>query len=77
MKIQIEITGILRRPSGQALLHLELAEPHSASEVIALLGYTEAEQRALRLSRNGQVLAPNEAILEGDQLMVFAAIGGG
>lgn len=77
MKVQIEITGILRKPQGQARVELELAEPATAQQALDALGYRPHELRALRLSRQGQVLAPGATLVDGDALLVFAAVGGG
>lgn len=77
MKIQVEITGILRRPQGQARFELELDDGTSAQQALDALGYRPHELRALRLSRAGTVLAPGDALVDGDQVLVFAAVGGG
>ncbi len=77
MRVRIEITGILRKPSGQAQLELELPENATASQAIAELGYREQERKALRFSRAGEVLTPGGVLREGDRLLLFAAVGGG
>jgi len=77
MKIDVEIQGILRRPHGTQHEQLEVAAGTSASQLIALLGYREREQRSLRLVRSGTILDPGAALADGDQVIVFAPVGGG
>lgn len=77
MKIDVEIQGILRRPHGSQREQLEVAAATSASQLIALLGYSEREQRSLRLVRGGKILDPGAALADGDQVVVFAPVGGG
>ena len=77
MKVRVEISGILRKPTGAARLELELDGPTTAAGLLPRLGYSEREQRALRLSRAGEVLAPGAELRDGDELIVFTAVGGG
>jgi molybdopterin converting factor small subunit len=77
MRIQVEITGVLRRPQGQARSELQLDEVATAQRALEALGYRPHELRALRLSRRGQVLAPGDRLADGDEVLVFAAVGGG
>jgi molybdopterin converting factor small subunit len=77
MKIDVEIQGILRRPHGVQREQLAVADAISASQLIALLGYSEREQRALRLVRAGKILEPGAMLADGDLVIVFAPVGGG
>ena len=77
MRVLVEITGILRKPQGQARVELALEEGASAQQALEGLGYRPHELRALRLSRQGTVLAPGDALVDGDNVLVFAAVGGG
>jgi len=77
MKIDVEIQGILRRPRGVQREQLELADATTASQLIAQLGYSEREQRSLRLVRAGTILDPGAPLVDGDQVIVFAPVGGG
>ena len=77
MKVTVEITGVLRRPTGEPRIIVEVAPGATARDVIAKLGYNEVEQRALRLSRRAKALPITGTIDDGDELAVFAAIGGG
>jgi sulfur carrier protein ThiS len=77
VRVLVEIGGVLRKPSGQARFVLELPDPCSAAELIPQLGYSEREQRAVRLSRDGEVLVPTTPLHDGDHVVVFTAVGGG
>jgi len=77
VKVVVQISGILRKPTGEASLEIDLDGPTTAGELLPRLGYNEREQRALRLSRGGEVLPPSAILLDGDQLIVFTAVGGG
>ena len=77
MKIAIELAPLLRRPAGQSRVELDVPAGTRASEAIAALGYDDLEQRALRLCRDDVMLAPGDRLHDGDQLLLFAAVGGG
>ena len=77
MSVHVEISGVLRRPTGDRALTVDVSDPLSATELIAKLGYDERERRALRLSRDGTLLKPSDMIQDGDQLILLAPIGGG
>jgi hypothetical protein len=77
MVVHVHIAPLLRKPMGQELVALEMEQPCSVSEAIAALGYNELEQRALRMSRQNDMLTPGSRLLDGDVVLLFAAVGGG
>ena len=77
MRVTVEIGGMIRRPEGQPRVTKEMPDGSTARGLLTALGYSEGEQRALRLCRDDGFLHPSSALVDGDTLTLFAAVGGG
>ena len=77
ISVHVRIAGILRKPRGMSSLELALDDGATAADIPAAAGYSEQERKSLRVRRGDEILNPAERIGDGDELNIFAAIGGG
>lgn len=77
MKVLVRTYGNLRRylPDHQQGAPVEVEDSVTVGALLAALGIPESE--AWRVSRNGGLVDLDEMLFDGDQVSVFAPVGGG
>lgn len=77
MGINIEFAGPVRRPWPESTRTLPLLEGGTVAALLDHLGFTPSETRLLWVAVNGEIAAPQQALQDGDRVMISVRIGGG
>jgi sulfur carrier protein ThiS len=77
MKINIELSGALKRKAKENCFELEVAEGKTVHQVLLDMGYKEEEIRYLIAILNGNRVELATTLQEGDRLRILLPIGGG
>ena len=77
MKIQVEITGILRAPTGERRLTLQFDEAPTISQVISAAGYNAREVRMINAVVDGKSVGKRHQLKHEDTVLLYVPVGGG
>ncbi|MHA2296541.1 MAG: MoaD/ThiS family protein [Candidatus Hodarchaeales archaeon] len=77
IKINIELMGALKTPTGKRKFDFELEEGSTINHLLEKLKFTEEDRKYLLTYINSNHVKRDHVLEEGDEVFITALVGGG